>query len=156
MMAALWSDVDADIGSALRHFGQAVRLFREERFSGIAPPGYLDEMAFLHAMQSGYTSFEAGMKRVLALIDEELPKGGDSHAALLGRLHQDLPGSRPAIIDDVLFGAADILRRFRHVAIHAYDHFDRARAALAVQAAETFLAGIEPAIARFRTVIDPD
>ncbi len=30
---------------------------------------YVRTMGFLHAMQSGYTSFEAGMKRLLALLE---------------------------------------------------------------------------------------
>ena len=154
MMAALWSDIDADIRSAVRHYTKAITLFRSARFS-IAEPDYYDEMALMHAMQSGYTSFEASLKRIFSLLNEDLPQGGDSHRAMLNRAGRPLAGSRPAIIDETLHGALVSLLGFRHVAIHTYDYLDRERAALAVKAAETFLARIEPAIARFRAVIDP-
>lgn len=156
MMAALWSDVLDDLASAKKHLGQGVRIFAAGGFEAGKRPDYLNEMAFLHAMQSGYTSLEAGLKRIFALLDEELPVGTDSHAALLRRASRPLQEARPAILDTPLFLAADELRRFRHVAVHAYDHFDAARAAAAVQAAAVFLAGIDPAIARFRAIVDPD
>ena len=48
------------------------------------------------------------------------------------------------------------LLAFRHVAAHVYDEFDGDRAALAVENARVFLAGIGPALARFRAIVDPD
>lgn len=156
MMAELWSDVGDDLASAKRHFGNAVHLFKSEQFRAGSAPDYLPEMAFLHAMQSGYTSFEAALKRVFALLDEKLPVGSGSHSALLRRANRPIEGSRPAILDETLFLAANELHRFRHVAIHTYDHFDAVLAGAAVSAAETFLAEVDPAIAGFRAVIDPD
>ena len=156
MMNELWSDIDDDLTSAKRHFGHAVRLFKSEQFKPGTAPDYLSEMAFLHAMQSGYTSFEAALKRLFGLLDEKLPVGSDSHAATLRRANRPIEGSRPAILDERLFLATNELRRFRHVAIHTYDYFDAVLAGAAVKAAEAFLVEIDPAIARFRAVIDPD
>jgi len=156
MMAALWSDVDAEIASAVKHFDRGVKLFRSDRFAPGVVTDYYDEMAFLHAMQCGFTSFESALKRMFALLAEELPRGRDSHAALLQRAARPLTGLRPAVLDEALFNASDELRRFRHVAIHTYDFLDKDRAALTVKAAEVFLANIGPALARFRAVIDPD
>ena len=114
----------------------------------------------MHAMLSGYTSFEAAMKRLLALLGEPLPSGSDWHTALVQRIATADVGSRPAILDDAaLVRAVSGLRGFRgfrHVAAHAYDEFDEDRAALAARDAETFLAEIDPALARFRAIIDPD
>ena len=111
----------------------------------------------MHAMLAGYTSFEAGMKRLAGLLGEPIPTGADRHATLIARFSEPLTGLRPAVLDDAtLLGALDGLRGFRHVAAHAYDRFDEDRAALAVRDAETFLARIGPALARFRAAIDPD
>ena len=155
MMAALWSDIDTDIRSAIKHYTKAIALFRSARF-GVADLDYYDEMALMHAMQSGYTLFEAGLKRTFSLLNEDLPKGGDSHRAMLNRAGRSLEESRPAIIDETLHTALVGLLGFRHVAIHTYDYLDGDRAAFAIKDAETFVLGIEPAIARFRAVIDPD
>lgn len=69
MTALLWDDIQGDLVSAKKHFAQAVALY----VTGVGD--YLTSMAFQHAMQSGYTSFEAAMKRLLHLIDEPLPRG---------------------------------------------------------------------------------
>ena len=155
MMAMLWGDIDADLSSAKRHYREALGLFGLPIFAIARAPDYLHEMAFLHAMQCGYTSFEAALKRLLVLIDEDLPQGGDTHKSLLDRARRSAEGMRPAIVDASLYRATNTLRGFRHVAIHTYDDFDLDRAALAVKAAGVFLAEIDPAIAKFRAVIDP-
>ncbi|HEX4767856.1 MAG TPA: hypothetical protein VH414_16450 [Lichenihabitans sp.] len=96
------------------------------------------------------------MRRLLTLIEEPVPSGSEWHKDLVELIIHPVPDLRPAIIDDrKLARALSQLRGFRHVATHVYNEFDRDPAALAVKAAETFLAGIEPAIARFRAVIDP-
>ncbi len=77
-------------------------------------------------------------------------------ADLLRRFRTATPGSRPALLDERLYRAADELRKFRHVAIHVYDDLDLDRAALLVRDAEVFLSEIGPALARFRAAIDPD
>lgn len=155
MMAELWSGIEDDFAASARHFQKAVEFF--EAYDLRTRPGqYLEEIAFLHAMQSGYVPFEAGLKRLFALIGEELPLGGDSYAALLRRAHRPRAADRPAILNDMLFKAADELRGFRHVAMHAYDTIDGERAALAVRSAKTFLGELAPALARFRAAIDPD
>ena len=156
MMAELWDDIDQDVASARRHLTNAVSLFRAKGFATANPPGEADEMAFMHMMQSGYTSFEAGLKRILLLLGEQLPLGSQSHADLLRRFRSSTAGSRPALLDDRLFRAANELRKFRHIAMHVYDYLDHERAALVVRDAETFLDAIGPALARFRAAIDPE
>lgn len=150
MMALLWDDIDDDLASAKAHFTQAVALYA----AGVGD--YVSSMAFQHAMQSGYTSFETAMKRLLHLVDEPLPVGPDWHAVLVKRLGRSIEGRRPAVIDDALLGRVEELRRFRHVAMHAYDDFEPRRAALPVEAAAAFLAGIDAAMSMFRRAVDPD
>ena len=71
--AMLWNDVERDLASSQRHFSLAVDLFDELQDVVPSRDQYVRTLGFLHAMQSGYTSFEAGMKRLLALLDEPLP-----------------------------------------------------------------------------------
>ena len=62
-MAPLWDDVLADVASSRRHFGRAVEIFDRNLSGPDASDDYVTAMAFQHAMQSGYTSFEAAMRR---------------------------------------------------------------------------------------------
>ena len=156
-MAMLWSDIERDLASSQRHFTLAVEMFDEVHDAVPSREQYVRTMGFLHAMQSGYTSFEAGMKRLLGLLDEPLPMGPEWHKALLRRLEEPALGSRPALVEDpALRRALHGLLAFRHVAAHVYDEFDGDRAALAAQNARVFLAGIGPALASFRAIVDPD
>ena len=61
-MAPLWDDVLADVASSRRHFGQAVEIFDRHLSGPGAPDHYVMAMAFQHAMQFGYTSFELAMQ----------------------------------------------------------------------------------------------
>lgn len=110
-------------------------------------------MAFQHAMQAGYTSFEGGIKRLLALLDEPQPTGAD--AALPHRLGRPVEGSRPAVLDGPPLTQLSELRRFRDLAMHASDDFEPARAVAAVEAARVYLLGIAAALDRFRAAVDP-
>ncbi len=157
MMAARWADVEREVASSRRHFGMAVEAFARLRTASGDREPYFRRAALMHAMSAGYTSFENAMKALTGLLDESLPTGPDWHKTLIDRLANPIAGQRPAVIDDEpLLVAIDALRGFRHVAAHAYDRFDEDRAAVAVLKADVFLAGIGPAIARFRAVIDPD
>jgi hypothetical protein len=152
MMALLWDDIGADLASSKRHFGEAAALYRNRMGE---EPDYVVAMAFQHAMQSGYTSFEAAMRRLLNLLGEPLPAGPDSHAALLKRLGRPIEGQRPAVLDAKMLAHVEELRGFRHVAMHAYDNFNPRKALLPVESAEAFLSGIDATLARFRAAIDP-
>ena len=152
-----WNDIERDLASPRRHFTLAIDTFDDLRAVQPDRDHDVKTMGFLHAMQSGYTSLEAGRKRLLALLDEPLPVGSNWHKALLCRLEEPAPGSRPAlVVEPGLRPALRGLLAFRHIAAHAYDEFDQDRAALAVQNARVFLAAVDPAMARFRTTVDPD
>jgi hypothetical protein len=156
MMAERWSDILGEIESAKRHFGSAARINGQAPADVTTDEGYDSAMAFQHAMLAGYTSFENAVRRILSLLNEELPVGPDWHAALLRRIAQPLSQRRPALFGAQLTKAAFDLMRFRHVAMHAYDGFDFERAAPAMKAAETFLDRIDVELAAFRAAIDPD
>jgi hypothetical protein len=150
-----WSDVSTDLAAARWHLSNAIRLFDQGGLTGDDLEAYRQQMALLHAMQSGYTSLEAGLLRVLQILGEAQPAGPDWHAALIRRVCRHGPG-RPAIFEADLCRDLEMLRAFRHVATHVYDAFDSSRASLAVDAARRAEPQIEDQFARFVAVIDPD
>ena len=141
-MALLWDDIVSDVASAKRHFAEAVQLHRAP---SSAVPDYVTNMAFQHAMQ----------ERLLHLLSEPLPTGPEWHAAMVRRLARPVAGSCHALLAEPLLGQIEDLRRFWHVAMHAYDDFSPRKAVIPVTAAAAFGPGIDEALAAFRAGIDP-
>ncbi len=154
MSDARWFEIEAAVAASVKHFSGAGSIFR--RLSIPQPPDerYVIEMAFMHAMQAGQTSMETALLRILDLCAEEAPTGARWHADLITRAASAL-GNRPAILDEAARRAADMTRRFRSVAAHAYDAFDHAQAAGAVGGATLLVALLPAAIAGFRKALDP-
>lgn len=152
---ARWLEVDADIGSAVRHFEQSVALFRKGGFDEPGLAGYQASMALMHALQSGHTSLEGGLLRILEMLTEERPVGEDWHVALIRRVATDLPARRPVILSAALAKCADETRRFRHRAVHNYDSFRVTEIEPTIRAAETLARELPAEIERFKSAIDP-
>ena len=149
-----WSDIDADIAAAVEHFSRAVQIYRAAGLHDETMDGYMRRMAFMHAMLAGHTSLEKALLRILQIQREEAPSGGQWHADLIQRAGRTAEG-RPAILSAALVRAADRTRKFRHVAVRAYDSFDPDDAEPAVRAAEKVAAGLAADIAVYRSAIDP-
>lgn len=107
-MAALWAHIDRDMQLARRHLGRAVEMLHSHRLARGDAEDDTDEVAFKHRMLGGYTAFESALKRLLLMLDEEAPRGSQSHADLLRRFRTVIPGSRPALLDERLYRAADV------------------------------------------------
>jgi len=155
MSDARWTEVDEDAAAA-GHFGRSVELFAAGGFIGEELDAYRARMAFMHAMQSGHTSLEAALSRILDLLGEEMPSGRDWHADLIRRAARPLP-DRPEILPPVVAEAASETRRFRHVAMRSsYGMFDPALAQPAVAAARLLASSLADAVISFRKRVDPD
>jgi hypothetical protein len=151
MSDARWSDIEAMVASAVRHFSGAVAIYQKLTAT---EDRYLAEMAFLHAMQSGQTSLESVLLRILELFAEEAPPGARWHANLIARAGRQHNGGPPILVSEMT-AAAEETRRFRSIAAHAYDNFDESRAAQAVASAATLVARLPEEIARFRQAANP-
>lgn len=154
MSAGRWFEIATDAAAAAEHFARSVDLFRAGGFADDSLDGYRARMALMHAMQSGHTSLESALVRVLRLIGEDVPTGGDWHADLIRRAASIVAG-RPAILPEDAARAANETRRFRHVAMRSYGSFDATLAEPSVRAAELLAGTFPAAIAAFRRVIDP-
>jgi uncharacterized protein YutE (UPF0331/DUF86 family) len=147
-----WLKVDETVASALRHFGNSVKLFEVGNFEGEEFETYRDRMAFLHMMEAGYTSLEACLERIMTLFGEIIPTGSDSHAAILASIAAPVSGRRAAIVEKGgdLSEAMDEARRFRHVARHRYDDIEVDRVEPAKKAAETICQEFGASIEAFK------
>jgi hypothetical protein len=150
-----WFDVDADVRAAVAHFRQSVALHEEGGFDAPGLAGYRAQMALMHSLQSGHTSLEGALLRILEMLGEERPVGETWHADLIRRASAPMPNSRPAILSPTLAQAADETRRFRHIATHNYDSFRVDAAKPTIDAARLLADGLIGEIATFKGKIDP-
>ena len=159
MSDSRWSDVEADVEQALKHFGMAIEIFEAGGFDDPGVEGYKSTSAFKQGMDAGYTAVERGIEGILSILGEELPTGRDFHKVLLDRVTRPLIGdhARPAIFGEDL--KQDLLEalRMRHRVRHStYDEFIPHKAEPAVEAARKIIACIRDAIAEFKEKIDPE
>lgn len=157
MTSAIWRDVDADLDSMVLHFGNADELYRRGGLSERGFDDYFAVMALLHAMQSGYTSAEAALLRILSALREEAPTGSDWHQVLVRRLAAPMEGdfARPALLSPMLARALHEVRGFRHRAMHVYDDFNIELFAPAIEASRIVRHELPAQVREFRSTIDP-
>ena len=155
MSDARWIEVFDDVAWAVEHFSRAVEIHRAGGFDGDHLDAYKSRMALMQAMQSGHTSLEAALERILDILGEEKPAGATYHADLIRRVARERPGDRPALIDAGLAAAIDETRRFRHVARKNYNQFQVKEASRAISAADVVRARLTEAIRSFQAVMDP-
>lgn len=158
MTDARWMDIDADFAAAAEHFANGCQLHAAGGFDAPGIDGYRARMALMHAMQSAYTSAEAGMLRLLRLLSEEAPQGEDWHYKLIERLRRESGGdrARPAVFQDDVAADLHEARSFRHRVIHGYGDFKVERALPSIEAARRLSTALPDAIDRFRRIVDRD
>jgi len=149
-----WHTVIRDVNSAEHHFLRASKLFDVlvlEKSHDV----YTVEMAFQHAMQSGYTSIESAIRKIFHITGEEIPTGSSSHKELLLDSFEPY-ADRPAIFTDPLVQKSlHALRGFRHVAAHSYDDFSTDLAAPSARAAKNIAGKLASQILDFIEKFDP-
>ena len=73
-----------------------------------------------YAIHGIYNGLEDVMTDIARLVDGSVPKGADSHQALLDQMHVALDGVRPAFLDDELYADLVELKAFRPRGRHHY------------------------------------
>ena len=154
-----WTDVEADLDSAMAQLGMALRTFDRGGFDSDNPDAAWERSnAFLHGMETGYSLIEKAITRVLDILKETCPSGYAWHKDLIDRVSRPMEGenARPPIFDAGLRLDLLELMRMRHRARNAiYDDFDAAKAGPSVEAARRVLPRIRTSIAEFRKIVDP-
>lgn len=155
MRDARWLLIEGEFDSACEHFSNAVRIFERGRLDAPGLEGYVDAMAFMHAMQAGHTDLENGLLRVLSLLEEDPPRGAVSwHGDLLDQVAMEVAGRAAVLPADVVEHAQET-RRFRNVAMRTYNRFVTPKAQPAVQAARILAQRLPQCLREFRNVMDP-
>lgn len=67
-----------------------------------------------------YTGLEMIFERVARRLDQDVPRGEQSHKELLHQMATELPGLRPAVISDQAEVRLRQVLKFRHFFRHAY------------------------------------
>jgi len=152
-----WGAVNREIEDACRHFGNAAAIFDNGNFNQDGLSGYIREMALMHAMQSGHTSLEEALLRILRLLAEERPTGDRWPEDLIRRVSCALPGprARPAILSPEAAADAGETCRFRNWATHGYNSFIVSKAVPAIEAARRLPGTLPRDVERFQREIDP-
>lgn len=152
-----WDDIEALLINAERHFANAVALHEQGGFDAGGLAGYQAEMALMHALQSGHTSAESAMLRVLELLEEPIVEHGASwHETLIRRLSRSASGdfARPALWPPEIATELHETRRFRHRVVHAYEDFEVAQVGRSVEAAHKLSRSLCPALRRFAQALE--
>ena len=156
-MDAKWADVQEDFCRAANHFKMSKMIFDNGGLDADSTNGYMARMALMHSMQTGYTSFEDGLKKIFAVIAEPTPLGGDDWSwdtALLSRATKNLKSERPAIFSPQFLEIAGRVRRFRHAAATDYDNLTVAEASGSVDAATLMAENLTDEFERFRNAME--
>ncbi|HWH40957.1 MAG TPA: hypothetical protein VNU21_14035 [Usitatibacter sp.] len=150
-----WIEVRSDFQSAQRHFETAQKLYVRGSGTDDEDQEQVFALAFMHAMQAGYTSLESGMVRIMTMVHEDVPQGEQWHADVVRRMSQGIDGKRPALLASSLLPAVNETRKFRHVATHTYDDFNWADARRPVEAARVIAASLADVLREFQQRLDP-
>ena len=154
MTSAKWVLVEDDFRDAAHHFQMAEIIHNGE--AGDNPiADYIQANAFMHAVQSGHTSLETGLKRILKIIEEPVPHDvGNWHEALVDQAFADVDG-RGTILPPEIFADVDETRRARNLAFRGYGRFVKGRAETTAEAAGRLAKTLPDALERFIRRIDP-
>ena len=149
-----WLRIEDEFEDACDYFRGAVRIFEKGILHGKDEAAWEARMAFMHAMQSGHTSLESGLERILALLDEEHPGGPNWHADLLLQVARPV-NERGPILPREVYAQADETRRFRNIAVRNYGSFRSEEATRVVAAAKVLIDSLNGCLRDFRAQIDP-
>ena len=148
MTSPKWVLVKRDFQSASHHFRMAAAIHNGEASDGRVG-AYVQASAFMHAVQSGHTSLEAGFKRIFMVIGEPAPHDvGKWHEATVDQAFVDVDG-RGTILPSEMFADVAETRRARNLAVRGYDAFDMGRAEATAGAAGRLAKALPDALRRF-------
>ena len=154
MNSPKWVLVKRDFQSASHHFHMAEEIHNDGP-SDERKGAYVQAGAFMHAVQSGHTSLEAGFSRIFKLIGEPAPHDVDDwHAATVDQAFADVDG-RGAIFPSEMFADVAETRRARNLAVRGYDTFDMGKSEATARAAGRLAKALPDALQRFIRRIDP-
>ncbi len=125
----------------------ALEIWESRDWAGGAQARPMESKAFQKALQDAYSSFEQAALYVLTLADEPRPVGDAWHEHLPVMVTRP-SAARPALAAELVKPLRQ-LRRFRHVAMHAYQDFEMALSDHTAAAARQVLGTLPAAFGSF-------
>jgi len=104
-------EMDRIVQRALRSWPKAQKGLRGQE-------AYIDSVAL--NLQAFYAGIERLFERIARQVDHTLPMGETWHRDLLKQMGKEIPGIRPAVIDNESIFDLDDFRRFRHLVQNIY------------------------------------
>jgi hypothetical protein len=83
---------------------------------------YENQYVFALKSQQLYTAFEDLLKSIAGTFENNISDFSRYHLELLKVMSSDIPGIRPALLNDNSYSILDRLRSFRHFIRHGYDY----------------------------------
>jgi hypothetical protein len=120
MKRAEWLVLQAEIEADLKDLAQLVREIEETARTLPPEPSHRDKAALGAFVHSFYNGIENILKRLAQEIDHSIPIGEGWHRALLRRMATEVPGVRPAVLQQETAEALEPYLGFRHFFRHAY------------------------------------
>jgi predicted nucleotidyltransferase len=106
----------------LAALGQIVQAMQEGMSSLDIAPSQFAMHALASYLHQFYTGCERIFERIALAVDGSLPGGAYSHANLLAQMARELPGIRPAVLNEALWLRLQDYLAFRHFFRHAYGY----------------------------------
>ena len=106
----------------LTALGQIVQAVQDAIGPLDVAPSQLMMNALASYLHQFYTGCERILERIAVTIDGGLPRGAYSHANLLAQMARELPGMRPAVLNEALWLRLQDYLAFRHFFRHAYGY----------------------------------
>ena len=151
MNSPKWSLVERDFLSAARHFRKADEIYNGDEHVD----EYFRACAFMHAIQSGHTSLEAGFIRIFKALGEPLQHDVDNwHEAVVDQAFSDVSG-RGTILPAEMFADVCETRKARNLAVRGYDSFDMGLARRTAGVAGRLSLALPGELQKFIRRIDP-
>jgi predicted nucleotidyltransferase len=144
------------IEDELAALGQIVQAMQEGMSSLDTVPSQFAMHALASYLHQFYTGCERIFERIALAVDGGLPGGAYSHANLMAQMARELPGIRPAVLNEALWLRLQDYLAFRHFFRHAYGYtLEWAKLRPLVAGMSTTLGDVQEQLRAFLTTLAP-
>jgi uncharacterized protein YutE (UPF0331/DUF86 family) len=149
--AALWAVIRKDLEAISRMNGQLERLSE-----GLAAsePDFRDLAAVAYTIHNLYNALENSFDQISRSCENHITDPAQWHRELLEKMFLEIPGVRPAVLNEESRRLLNDLRGFRHVFRHSYDfQIDSERLRLLVERWRSGYARVQASLQSFAAAL---
>lgn len=116
--ATLWAVMQRDLRAIAKMNGQRAGLAEG---LDVLEPEYRDLAAVAYTLHNLYSALENSFEQISRSCENHVTDPAQWHKELLDKMFLEIPGVRPAVLDERTRRLLSDLRGFRHVFRHSYD-----------------------------------